>query len=93
MLQRFDRYWIGILLGLIMPTAFGLIYIDHYNLWYTFQTFGNLLNPTFSKLLQVSVFPNLGLVFVFYAADAWKLSKGVLAGALPYIVAAVALAV
>ena len=49
------------------------------------------LNLTFSKLLQVSVFPNLALVFVFYTTDTWKLSKGVLVGAMPYIIAAIAL--
>jgi len=92
MLQHFDRYWLGIVLGLLLPAAFGYAYIEHYHLWSSFKTFGFALNDTFSKLLQVSVFPNLGLIFVFYAADAWKLSKGVLIGALPYILAAVWLA-
>ena len=89
-MQRFDKYWIGIVLGLIMPALFIVIYVDHFNLWYTFQTFGWQLSTTFSKLLQVSVFPNLSLVFVFYTTDTWKLSKGVLIGAMPYIIAAIA---
>ena len=90
-MQRFDKYWIGIVLGLLMPAAFMFVYIDHFNLWYSFQTFGWGLSQTFSKLLQVSVFPNLALVFVFYTTDTWKLSKGVLIGAMPYIIAAIAL--
>ena len=90
-MQRFDKYWIGIVLGLIMPALFIVVYVDHFNLWYTFQTFGWQLSQTFSKLLQVSVFPNLALVFVFYTTDTWKLSKGVLIGAMPYIIAAIAL--
>lgn len=73
-----------------MPALFIVIYVDHFNLWYTFQTFGWQLSTTFSKLLQVSVFPNLALVFVFYTTDTWKLSKGVLIGAMPYIIAAIA---
>ncbi len=89
-MQRFDKYWIGIVLGLLMPALFILVYVDHFNLWYTFQTFGWALSSTFSKLLQVSVFPNLALVFVFYTTDTWKLSKGVLIGAMPYIIAAIA---
>ena len=40
-----------------------------------------------SKLLFVSVFPDLALIFLFYTTESWKLSKGVLAGALPYILA------
>ena len=89
-MQRFDKYWIGIVLGLLMPALFILVYVDHFNLWYTFQTFGWQLSSTFSKLLQVSVFPNLALVFVFYTTDTWKLYKGVLIGAMPYIIAAIA---
>lgn len=92
-MQRFDKYWIGIVLGLLMPALFILVYVDHFNLWYTFQTFGLQLSSTFSKLLQVSVFPNLALVFVFYTTDTWKLSKGVLIGAMPYIIAAIALTI
>ena len=89
-MQRFDKYWIGIVLGLLMPALFILVYVDQFNLWYTFQTFGWQLNTTYSKLLQVSVFPNLALVFVFYTTDTWRLSKGVLIGAMPYILAAIA---
>lgn len=89
-MQRFDKYWIGIVLGLLMPAIFIVVYVNHFNLWYTFHTFGWLLSDTFSKLLQVSVFPNLALVFVFYTTDTWRLSKGVLIGAMPYIIAAIA---
>ena len=89
-MQRFDKYWIGIVLGLLMPALFILVYVDHFNLLYTLQTFGWALSSTFSKLLQVSVFPNLALVLVFYTTDTWKLSKGVLIGAMPYIIAAIA---
>ena len=41
-----------------------------------------------SKLLLVSVFPDLALLFVFYTTDTWRLAKGVLIGAMPYILAA-----
>ena len=41
-----------------------------------------------SKLLLVSVVPDLALIFVFYTTDTWRLSKGILAGAMPYILAA-----
>ena len=88
-MDRFDRYWIGILIGLILPAAFGLIYIEVYDLWYPLRMLyfnaGGILN----KLLLVSVFPDLALIFVFYTTDTWKLSKGVLIGALPYILASI----
>jgi hypothetical protein len=89
MLDRFDKYWIGILVGLLMPAAFGYIYIDHFNLWSSFRMFGTALSQTWSRLLFVSVFPDLAFVFVAYAADAWKISKGLVIGAMPYIIASI----
>lgn len=43
-----------------------------------------------SRILQVGIFPNLALLFVFYTLEAWKLAKGVLLGALPYLIASIA---
>lgn len=91
-MDRFDRYWIGILAGLILPAAFALIYIDVMNLWYPLQTFQFQAGSVLSKLLLVSVFPDLALIFVFYTTDTWRLSKGVLIGALPYILASLIIA-
>ncbi len=86
-MDRFDRYWIGILIGLILPAAFGLTYIDVMNLWYPLKTLQFDVGGVLNKLLMVSVFPDLALVFVFYTTDTWRLSRGVLAGAMPYILA------
>ena len=86
-MDRFDRYWIGILIGIILPAAFGLTYIDVMNLWYPLQTLQFQVGGIMNKLLMVSVFPDLALIFVFYTTDTWRLSKGVLVGAMPYILA------
>ena len=86
-MDRFDRYWIGILIGLVIPAAFGLTYIEVMNLWYPLQTLQFQAGGVLSKLLFVSVFPDLALIFVFYTTDTWRLAKGVLCGALPYILA------
>ena len=42
------------------------------------------------RILQVGIFPNLALLFVFYTLEVWKLAKGVLLGALPYLIASIA---
>ena len=83
-----DRYWIGIVAGILIPGIFGLTYIDVMNLWYPLQTLQFQAGGVLSKLLLVSVFPDLALIFVFYTTDTWRLSKGILIGALPYILAA-----
>lgn len=88
-MDRFDRYWIGILIGIILPAAFGLTYIDVMNLWYPLQTLQFQVGGIMNKLLMVSVFPDLALIFVFYTTDTWRLAKGVLIGALPYILASI----
>lgn len=87
-MDRFDRYWIGIVAGLLIPAAFALVYIDVMNLWYPLRTLQFEAGGVLSKLLLVSVFPDLALIFVFYTTETWRLSKGVLVGAMPYILAA-----
>ncbi|MBQ3633344.1 MAG: hypothetical protein IJP45_06885 [Paludibacteraceae bacterium] len=86
-MDRFDRYWIGIVVGLALPAAFGLTYIEVMHLWYALRTLQFEAGGVLSKLLLVSVFPDLALIFVFYTTDTWRLAKGVLIGALPYILA------
>ncbi|MBR1808731.1 MAG: hypothetical protein IJ776_05045 [Paludibacteraceae bacterium] len=93
-MQRFDKYWIGILVGLLMPALFGYLYIDRMNLWYTLQTFGlKSMAGLIGKLTVVSIFPDAALFFLFYTTDTWRLAKGVLIGALPYMLAALCLAI
>lgn len=86
-MDRFDRYWIGIVLGLSLPAVVCFVYIDLMNLWYPLQTLQFHAGGILSKLLMVSVFPDLALIFVFYTTDTWRLAKGVLVGAMPYILA------
>ena len=88
-MERWDKYWIGIVLGLLMPAVVAYFYIDTYGLQSSIQVFGLALKQMWSKLLIVSVFPDLAFIFVFYSADMWKVSKGLLLGAFPYILAAI----
>ena len=75
-----------------MPPLVGYVYIERFNLWYTFDAFDiDLMGSILGRILQIGVFPNLALLFVFYTLDAWKLAKGVLIGALPYFIASIAL--
>jgi hypothetical protein len=86
-MQRFDKYWIGIVIGLLLPAIFGLVYIDSMGLWMPLKQLNFAVGGIISKLLFVSVFPDLALIFLFYTTESWRLSKGVLIGALPYILA------
>lgn len=79
-------------MGLALPALVGFVYIDRFNLWYTFESFDmSLVGPILGKIMQVGIFPNLALLFVFYTMEVWRLAKGVLIGALPYLIASIAL--
>ena len=77
-----------------MPALVGYIYIERFNLWCTFEVFDlNAMGSVLSKILQVGIFPNLALLFVFYTLELWRIAKGVLLAALPYLIASIALMV
>lgn len=86
--DRLDKYWIGILLGLALPALFLYTYTTRFHLDAFFRMTEWMGNPVAVKLLSLSVFPNMAALFLFYTMDVWRLSKGVLIGAFPYILAA-----
>ena len=88
-MERFDKLWIGILIGLLLPAAFGIGYIETMHLWTALETLRYGVSSVWSKLLLVSVFPNLALVFLSSTTETWRLSKGILIGALPYMIASI----
>ena len=46
-----------------------------------------------SKILQVGIFPNLALFFVFYTLELWRTAKGILLATVPYLLASLLLTV
>lgn len=79
-------------MGLIIPVVIGYIYIERFNLWYTFEAFSmDLMGGILGRIVQVGIFPNLALLFVFYTMELWKLAKGILIAALPYLIASIIL--
>jgi len=87
-MHRFDRYWIGIVIGLIVPALFIVLYLEHFNLWFLLDL-DQAAFPTFSKMCLLSVFPNMAFIFVFYTLNLWNVSKGLLIGAFPYMIASI----
>ena len=87
-MQRFDKYWIGILIGMALPALFGYAYIEHFNLWAVIRAFNFGQGSVLTNMLILSVFPDMALLFLFYQTDTWRLAKGVLIGSFPYAIAA-----
>ena len=75
-------------MGLLLPALVGYTYIERFNLWYTFEAFDwDMMRPILGRICQVGIFPNLAFIFVFYTLEMWRIAKGLLVGALPYIIA------
>lgn len=88
-MQRFDKYWIGILIGLLAPALFCYAYIETYHLWSVLKAFSIGEGSVMSKILILSSFPDMALLFLFYQTDTWKLAKGIMIGAFPFAIAAI----
>lgn len=79
-------------MGLILPALVGYVYIERFNLAYTFEAFDlDLMGAILSKILQVGIFPNLALLFVFYTLELWRTAKGILLATVPYLLASIIL--
>ncbi len=89
-MQRFDKYWIGILLGLLLPALIAYIYLRQNNLFWLFDEW-EMAKHILTKLCIISVFPNMALLFVFYTMETWRLAKGIILGAIPYVLLAIGL--
>lgn len=88
MMRRLDRYSIGIVLGLLLPALFGVVYLDTYHLWDTMQalSWSGLIT---GKLLLLACFPNMAALFLFYTTNTWRLARGIVIGMFPYLLAAI----
>lgn len=87
-MSRFDRYGIGILIGLALPALFGAAYMHQFHLWGAFKAL-NWSGELMTNMMVLACFPDLACLFLFYTTDTWRLSKGVLLGMFPYLLAAI----
>jgi hypothetical protein len=81
MLQKIDKQWIGLLLGLITPSiTFFSIYLFAYHRD-SFTTYYEMISAKkfLSQILSLSVLPNVGVFFIFIWLNKMNAAKGVLA--------------
>ncbi|OIP82488.1 MAG: hypothetical protein AUK44_07515 [Porphyromonadaceae bacterium CG2_30_38_12] len=90
MSNKWNNFWVGFFLSLWIPPAFIYVYLAQFSPFETnFVATIQHLYPSelLGKLLLLSAFPNLALVFLFYKTDSFKLSQGILIAAMPYFIA------
>jgi hypothetical protein len=88
--KRFNHFYIGFLVGLILPCVFVWLYItSFYPVDISFFEILKRLYPgvLLGKLLLLSIVPDLLMAFVFYKNDAFRLTSGTIVGGLPFLIA------
>ena len=78
MLQKIDKQWIGLVIGLILPAiTFFLIYLFAYPK-HSLVTYYEMITAKrfFSQILSLAVIPNAGVFFLFIWANKLSAAKG-----------------
>ncbi len=81
MLQKIDKQWIGLIIGLILPAVtFFLIYLFAYPKHTVVSYYEMIMAKRFfAQILSLAVIPNAGVFFLFIWANRLNVAKGVLA--------------
>lgn len=92
-MKRFDNFWLAAAIGLIVPVAFGLLFFAVFYRGDLSLTDALLLYikrapSLISKLILVSLAPNLFGVFTCYHTQWWRACRGIMMSVLVYLAAA-----
>jgi len=90
--MKLDKFWIGLLLGLLLPALFCLAYSHTIGLQHLWQDgMFEMLKPVLGRMLLLSTFANMAVMFLLYELNVWRLAKGVMVAIIPYMAAAIIL--
>jgi len=87
-ISRFNHFFYGFIPGLFIPVGFMWLYLNRFypSNSSSIETIQHLYpSAIFSKLLMLSIIPNLILVFIIYKTDSFKLATGIMLGGIPYL--------
>lgn len=82
MKNKLDNIWFGLIVGLITPTLFALLFlISTYHGSYSLPDLLRLMSSdsTIIKLLCVAIFPNMCGVFLLNTLEMWHACRGLFA--------------
>ena len=91
-MKRFNNFTLGLVIGLILPALFIWIYLATlYTAEMSVTEIIKQLYPSvlLGKLFLLSIVPNLGIVFLFYKQDTFKIAGGAMLGAVIYLIGAI----
>lgn len=82
MKSSLDKLWFGALLGLIMPIAFGYLFlISTYSGDFSLDSLFRFMsgNSMIIKFLFVAMLPDMGAVFLLNTLEMWRACRGMFA--------------
>ncbi|NQY67558.1 MAG: hypothetical protein HRT72_07535 [Flavobacteriales bacterium] len=79
MIKNYDKFWIGLLSGMVTPLIIILIYYKVSYGGVSFSYFWDRMSASSleSKLISVATVGNLGVFFLYFWLEADRASKGV----------------
>ncbi|MDR1652096.1 MAG: hypothetical protein LBS01_00320 [Prevotellaceae bacterium] len=91
-MERFNKFWLGFTIGILLPPVFIAIYLK--NFYPETSDLTEIMATIFpsailGKLLLLSVFPNLLLCFTCYKSDSFRIAAGFMTGGMPYLIASI----
>lgn len=90
--QKWDSFWLGVVIGLLLPALFCLAYAHTIGLQHLWQEgMYEALKPVIGRMLLLGTFANMALMFLLYELNVWRLAKGVLVAIIPYMAAGIIL--
>ncbi len=92
-MRKFDNFWLSLGIGLLVPIIFGLIffvviYRGELPLFDALKMYAVQAPSLISKMILVSLVPNLFGVFACYHAQWWRACRGIFVTVLFYLAVA-----
>lgn len=86
-----DNPYLGLFIGLLIPFVFGLLFLDSLHIPFNIVEILSFLHTPslIVKFICVSLFPDMGLVYIFYSLDAWRSCRGIFSAIGIYTMAAI----
>ncbi len=91
-MSRFDRFWIGLLAGLLLPLLFGWLFLT--SVYHGEMTAGHILqfmtgSSMIVKFMFIAILPDMFLVFLLNTWELWRMCRGVFVALFLYVAACV----
>jgi len=91
-MNKWDNFWLGVLLGLLLPALFCVAYAYTIHLPQLMeQDMLDMLKPVIGRMLLLGTFTDMAGMFLLYEFNLWRVAKGMVVAIVPYMAAGIIL--